>query len=217
MNSPRPKIQTFRGASDRHMACFLAPAVVFTPRASDEMMQMSQSEPVSHEAGVTAHLSVGPQRSKPEPHCKILFLCHDNSALSIIAQALLSRWEGRGFRAFSAGKNLAPEVHPLAIDLLKANGIWSQALQPKDCGGFLGPDAPRVDFVISLGSKAPDEMPSSWPGNPRVIHWRISEPRADGSQKENLRAFRKTFTELETRIKLFVLVNERKPRKKIAA
>ena len=74
-----------------------------------------------------------------------------------------------------------------------------------------------MDFVISLGSRAPDGMPSSWPGNPRVIHWRISEPQTDGSQKENLRAFRKAFTELETRIKLFVLVNERKARKKIAA
>jgi hypothetical protein len=60
-------------------------------------------------------------------------------------------------------------------------------------------------------------MPSSWRGDPRVIHWRISEPRADGGQKENIRAFRKTFTELETRIKLFVLVNERKARKQIAA
>src|SRR5262249_12431052 len=106
---------------------------------------------------------------------------------------------------------------PLAIDLLKANGIWSQVLRPKDYGGFLGPDAPTVDFVISLGAKAPDRMPSSWPGSPRVIHWRISEPRADANQTENLRAFRKTFTELETRIKLFILVNERKRGKKIAA
>jgi arsenate reductase (thioredoxin) len=191
--------------------------VVFTPRPTTKMTQMPESETLSDQAGVKAHGSLGSPRSKPDPRCNILFLCRDNSALSIIAQALLNRFEGRGFRAFSAGRHPAVEVHPLAVNLLKANKIWSQALQPKDCGGFLGRDAPPVDFVISLGSQAPDGMPPSWPGNPRVIHWRISEPRADGSQKENLRAFRKTFTELETRIKLFVLVNERKARKKIAA
>ena len=180
-------------------------------------MKMSESEPVSHEAAIVAPGILARQRSKPNPRCKILFLCRDNSALSIIAQALLNRSEGQGFRAFSAGSQPAVEVHPIAAALLKANGIWSQALEPKDCGGFIGQDAPPVDFVISLGAQPPDGMPSSWPGNPRVMHWRISEPRADGSSKENLRAFRKTFAELETRIKLFILVNERKARKKVAA
>jgi len=181
------------------------------------MMKMLESEPVSNESAVAARGILAGQRSEPNPRCTVLFLCRDNSALSIIAQALLNRWEGQGFRAFSAGSLPAVEVHPLAAALLKANGIWSQALEPKDCGRFIGQGAEPVDFVISLGAQRPDGMPSSWPGNPRVMHWRISEPRADGSQKDNLRVFRKTFTELETRIKLFVLVNGRKARKKVAA
>jgi arsenate reductase len=179
-------------------------------------MMKPESEPVSHEAPLLAQGIPARQRSKPNRGCKMLFICRDNSALSIIAQALLNRWEEQGFRAFSAGSQPAVEVHPLAAALLKANGIWSQALKPKDCGGFIGPDAPTVDFVISLGAQRPDRLPSAWPGNPRVMHWRINEPRADGSQKENMRVFRKTFTELETRIKLFVLVNERQARKKVA-
>jgi hypothetical protein len=89
---------------------------------------------------------------------------------SIIAQALLNRSEGQGFRALSAGSQPAVEVHPVAKALLKANGIWSQALEPKDCGGFIGQDAPPVDFVISLGAQPPDGMPSSWPWNPRGAH-----------------------------------------------
>lgn len=170
-------------------------------------MKMPESVPVSSEPAVAARGILARQRSEPNPRCKVLFLSRDNSALSIIAQALLNRWEGQGFRAFSAGSLPADEVHPLATALLKANGIWSPVLEPKD--------AAPMDFVISLGAQPPDGMPSSWPGNPRVMHWRISEPRADGS--DNLRAFRKTFTELETRIKLFVLVNGRKARKKVAA
>ena len=194
---------------------FSVPGVVLTPRAQENMMK-PESQPVFYEAPVPAQGIPARQRSKPTPGCKILFLCRDNSALSIIAQALLNRWEGQGFRAFSAGSQPTVEVHPLAAALLKANGIWSQALEPKDCGGFIGRDATTVDFVISLGAQPPDGMPSSWPGNPRVMHWRINEPRADGSPKEKMSAFRKTFTELETRIKLFVLVNERTARKKVA-
>jgi protein-tyrosine-phosphatase len=148
----------------------------------------------------------------------VLFLCPDNSAISIIAEAILKRWEGRGFRAFSAaGARCALAVHAPVVDLLKANRIWVQGLRPKDCREFLGADAPQMDFVISLGSVAPDGLPSSWPGNPRVIHWRISEPRVDGRLAEDARTLRKTFSELETRIKLFVLVNQGEPQRKTAA
>jgi hypothetical protein len=97
----------------------------------------------------------------------------------------------KGVRAFSAGTRRAPEVYPLAVDLLNANRIWGQGLRPKDCREFLGEDAPRMDFVISLGSEAPDGLPSSWPGDPHVIHWRISEPRVDGKPAENMRTIGK--------------------------
>jgi arsenate reductase (thioredoxin) len=168
------------------------------------------NEPLTHETGVAAAGNLEQEPPKPDPRHDILFLCRDNSALSIIAQALLNRSQGSGFRAFSAARQPAPEVDPLAAELLKANGIWSQALRPQDCTGFLGQDASPVNFVISLGSQAPDGMPSKWPGNPHVMHWRISEPPAEGNRKEKISAFRKAFTELETRIKLFVLVHERK-------
>ena len=121
---------------------------------------MPENEPLSHEAGAAARPSAGRERPNSDLCRKILFLCLDNSALSIIAQALLNRGE-RGFRAFSAGSRPAAAVHPLAVDLLRRNGIWSEALQPKDCGEFLGQDAPRMDFVIGLGTHAPDGLPSS--------------------------------------------------------
>jgi arsenate reductase (thioredoxin) len=171
---------------------------------------MPENEPPAHETGVAAPGNFDKRRPEPDPRYDILFVCRDNSALSIIAQALLNRSEGSGFHALSAARQPALEVHPLAAELLKANGIWSPALRPKDCARFLGQDAPPVNFVISLGSQAPDGMPSTWPGNPRVMHWRISEPRAGENHKENMSAFRKAFRELETRIKLFVLVHERK-------
>jgi protein-tyrosine-phosphatase len=178
---------------------------------------MPANDPSPYRADVLMLSERGQRRPNSADCHNVLFLCPDNSAVSIIAEAILNRWEGRGFRAFSAGTRRALEVHPLAFDLLRANRIWRQDLRPKDCGEFLGQDAPRMDFVISLGSQAPDGLPSSWPGTPRVIHWRISEPRVDGRPAENLRALRKTFSELETRINLFVLVNQRETPRKTAA
>ena len=113
----------------------------------------------------------GAGRRRPDfADCRnVLFLCPDNSAMSIIAEAILSRWEGKRFRAFSAGTRRALEVHHLAADLLRANRIWRPGFRPKDCAEFLNQDAPRMDFVISLGYQAPDGLPSTWPGNPRII------------------------------------------------
>jgi protein-tyrosine-phosphatase len=161
----------------------------------------------------------GAGRGRPDyAHCRnVLFLCPDNSAMSIIAEAILNRSEGGWFRGFSAGTRRALEVHPMAADLLRANRIWRPGLRPKHCAEFLNQDAPRMDFVISLGYQAPDGLPSTWPGHPRIIHWRISEPRIEGRPAEDMRAFRKMFSELETRISLFVLVNQRQTLRKTAA
>jgi arsenate reductase (thioredoxin) len=195
--------------------CFGSATYALALKRRIETVPTSESSP--YRAEVLVFGDAGRRRPGSAACRNVLFLCPDNSAVSIIAEAILGRWEGRGFRAFSAGTRRALEVHPLAVDLLKANRIWGQGFRPKDCGEFLGQDAPRMDFVISLGSEAPDGLPSSWPGNPRVIHWHINEPRVDGRPAENMRTLRKTFSELETRINLFVLVNQRETLRKTAA
>jgi len=50
-----------------------------------------------------------------------------------------------------------------------------------------------------------------------ILQWHISEPIADGDAAEKKRAFKKTLTEVETRIRLFVLVNEKEALKRPAA
>jgi arsenate reductase (thioredoxin) len=158
------------------------------------------------------------QRREPKSGCcNVLFLCPDNSAVSILAETLLNRWGGTEFRGFSAGSNPAPCVNPLAIDVLKTNRLARTDLQPKSCQQFLAQDAPRMRFVISLGDHKPDGLPSMWPGNPKVVHWRISEPIVDGTPADKKLAIRKTFVELETRVKLFVLVNNRPTSRQAAA
>ncbi len=175
-------------------------------------MQISASE---QPLGASRHNAGVPDSIKD---CyKVLFVCRDNSACSIIAEAILKRWGGNDFQAFSAGIHPASEVHPLAIDLLKAQRLWGHDFQTKGCNEFLRHDARHMDFIISIGERLSNDLPAEWPGNPRIIHWRISEPMVGGKPVEKAVAFRRTFRELENRIKLFVLVYEREVVKKAAA
>jgi len=143
----------------------------------------------------------------------VLFLCADNSISSTLAEALLRRWGGEKFRVFSAAASRRAGIHPLAAEFLKAQRLWHPALHSKSCRRFLGADAPPMDFVISIGEQVPEGLPKAWPGHPEVIHWHISDPKLNGSLKEQANSLRKTFVEIENRVRLFVLVYQREAKK----
>ncbi|HUO03641.1 MAG TPA: hypothetical protein VMU16_00460 [Candidatus Binataceae bacterium] len=156
------------------------------------------------------------QADQPGDCCNVLFICEDNAVSSITAEALLERWGAKGFRAFSAGVMPKHECNPLVAEVLKENRIWHDGLRSKGYEEFLSPDAPPMDLVISLGERPPAQLPIAWPGRPEVIHWHITEPATDGDSATKARSFRKTFLELENRIKLLVLVYQRE-RSRMAA
>jgi len=170
--------------------------------------------------GGSAVVSLGPRgktRSDPlvttrEGH-NVLFLCESNSITSILAEAILRSRGGKDFKSFSAGTRPAGEVNPLARDLLKTSGMWHEGLRSKGSDQFVALDAPPMDYVITVGERPPAGLPHAWPGSPQVIHWRITDPTIDRKPIENERSLRKAVGELETRIKLFVLVHQRKERK----
>ena len=149
-------------------------------------------------------------RKQPRPtyHYNVLFLCTDNSTKSIMAEALLNRFGGEDFHAHSAGVDPRGEIDPLAVELMKTHRVWHPSLEPKGCHKFLAPDAPRMDFIITLGERRPARLPESWPGSPQLIHWRITEAPQDGEPAKKHHSLRKAFAELETRIRLFVLVHQ---------
>lgn len=157
------------------------------------------------------------EKNVPAPLRNVLFICSDNSRASIIAEALLKRRGSNYFRVFSGGGAPMADIHPMTHQVLTAQRVWRPELKSKSWGEFLRHDSPQMDFIISLGERAPDGLPSRWPGNPRVMHWRIHEPICDGNAEEIAHAFRKTFTELETRIKLFTLVNTKESIRRAAA
>jgi arsenate reductase len=134
----------------------------------------------------------------------VLFLCTGNSARSVMAEALLDfRGHGR-FRAWSAGSQPRGEVHPLALATLGRSHLPTGGLRSKSWNEFSGPDAPKLDFVITVCGNAAREQCPVWPGQPMTAHWGVDDPAAvEGTEEERRRAFERALRELDARIKLF--------------
>ena len=134
----------------------------------------------------------------------VLFLCTGNSARSILAESLLTRWGGGRFHAFSAGSFSKGQVHPRALELLKRMNLPSEGFRSKSWDEFAAPGAPQLDFIFTVCDNAAGEVCPVWPGKPMTVHWGIADPAAvEGSDADKTFAFRKALRELETRIKLF--------------
>lgn len=123
--------------------------------------------------GDLATLFPPPLKETPMPAFNVLFLCSRNSARSILAEAILNKLgEGR-FRAFSAGSEPASEGPlPEVVAQLSALGHDVSALSSKSWNLFMEPNAPQMDFVITLcdilaGQSCPDfgetMITAAWP------------------------------------------------------
>ena len=133
----------------------------------------------------------------------VLFLCTGNSARSILAEAILSRY-GRGrFRAFSAGSFPTGRVHPAAVDLLEEHGYATSGLRSKSWDEFAAEGAPTLDFIFTVCDNAAGEVCPVWPGKPVTAHWGIDDPAAVGGDGQRA-AFRDAFQALKRRIELFL-------------
>lgn len=100
---------------------------------------------------LTALLPPVSDESEPmTPVFNVLFLCTHNSARSIMAEAILNRFAGAKFRAYSAGSHPAKTPMPEVLEKLRALGHDTSGLHSKSWRLFTEPDAPQLDFVIGL-------------------------------------------------------------------
>ncbi len=134
----------------------------------------------------------------------MLFVCENNSALSIMAEALLNKFGGDKFRAFSVGIQPAEQVDPAILALLQQRNLPTGAVSCKSVSRFCASSAPRFDFVIALSELVPTHQ---FPGDPLIARWHITDPD-DGAfdQTQHRNALRYALRELEIRIGLFVLL-----------
>jgi len=135
----------------------------------------------------------------------VLFLCTGNSARSIMAEALVTTMSGGRLRGFSAGSHPGGKVNPFAIEQVKATGYPVDNLRSKSWDEFAAPEAPRMDFIVTVCDNAAGEVCPVWPGHPVSAHWGFEDPAAvEGTDEEKRAAFSKVFKQIAQRVQVFV-------------
>lgn len=131
---------------------------------------------------------------------RVLFVCSGNSARSQMAEALLKEFGGSDFAVFSAGTEPRP-VNPETVSVLGEIGIdWFSAVS-KSVTPFVGQ---TFDYVITVCDRARRTCPV-FPGEHNSLHWGLDDPaEVEGTAAETLEAFRRTRTEVASRVRPFV-------------
>ena len=138
-------------------------------------------------------------------HYNVLFLCTGNSARSIMAEAIMNHKGRPNFTAYSAGSYPSGKVRPEALRQLEAARVPAVHPRSKSWNEFASPDAPRLDFVITVCDHAAKEICPVWPGQPMTAHWGVPDPaEAAGTIEQIEKAYRDAFFMLDRRISLFL-------------
>ncbi len=147
-----------------------------------------------------------PQIASPsvEHPLNVLFLCTGNSTRSILAEALLTSISGGKFQAYSAGTNPAEAPHPGVLAVLKIKSHSVDGLTSKSLDVFQTPNAPEMDFVITVCDQAANKECPSWPGHPMNAHWGLRDPLSKSATEDIRNAIEQTYEVLKTRIQTFV-------------
>lgn len=139
------------------------------------------------------------------PAFNVLFLCTHNSARSLMAEAILGQ-AGKGrFNAYSAGSEPAARPMPGVLAKLEALGHAVDGLRCKSWDEFTGPNAPRMDFVITLcdilqGRHCPDFGERSVTGA-----WPLPDPaKFMGSEVEKATMINELYGMIRRRLEIFV-------------
>ncbi len=134
----------------------------------------------------------------------ILFLCTGNSARSVMAEAFTWAAGNGRFNAFSAGSHPTGRVNPFAVEQIAATGYPSERLRSKSWDEFALPDAPKMDFIVTVCDNAAGETCPYWPGHPATAHWGFEDPAAvEGGDDEKRAAFARIAAQIQRRVALF--------------
>ena len=124
----------------------------------------------------------------------ILVLCTGNSCRSHLAEGILQKALGPGFRVASAGSKPAGYVHPLGIRAMAEIGIDISHHRSKHLEEFLNED---VETVITVCGNADQACPV-FPGQVNRHHWGFDDPaHATGSDEEQMAVFRRVRDEIQ--------------------
>ncbi len=145
-----------------------------------------------------------PKQRAMTPAFNVLFLCTRNSARSIIAEAILQKIGTPRFNAYSAGSKPAPAAMPDVVARLDAMGHDVTAVRPKSWNEFTGPDAPRMDFVITLCDPQTGEVCPDLGTRPVTAVWPFPDPaKFKGSEVERVTLIFELYGMIRRRLQAF--------------
>jgi len=135
----------------------------------------------------------------------VLFLCTHNSARSIMAEAILQKFGGVRFRAYSAGSEPAPQPNPEVLVKLRTLGHDTEKLRSKSWHDFTGPNAPRLDFVLTLCDTPDGQECPDFEGLAVTSAWPLPDPaKFTGSVIERAALLNELYASLTRRIEIFM-------------
>ncbi|MEI8397229.1 MAG: arsenate reductase ArsC [Rhodospirillaceae bacterium] len=135
----------------------------------------------------------------------VLVLCTGNSARSILAECLINELGGGRWKAYSAGSHPTGVVNPLSLEILCEKGHAVEGLRSKSWDEFVNPEAPEMNFVITVCDNAAGEVCPIWPGRPSKLHIGFLDPAAaKGSHDERLAVFRTVYGMIETKVRRLI-------------
>jgi arsenate reductase (thioredoxin) len=135
----------------------------------------------------------------------ILFLCTGNSARSILGEVIATSISNGKFTGYSAGSMPNGIVNPYAIEIAKAYNYDLAKLKSKSWDEYALPNAPHMDFIITVCDNAAGEVCPYWPGKPATAHWGYPDPAAvEGSDEEKHAAFMAVEIGLRKRIEILM-------------
>jgi protein-tyrosine-phosphatase len=84
-------------------------------------------------------------------------------------------------------------------------GYSTQKMRKKDWNEYMAPDAPEMDFVITLCDDAAKEAAPEWKGDPISAHWSFPDPtKVTGTDEEIREAFVSVEMGLRSRLDLLL-------------
>ena len=131
----------------------------------------------------------------------ILFLCTHNSARSVLGEALATSHPSGLFKGYSAGSTPGTKINPFAAEIAKELGMDVGLLHSKSWDVFSEPNAPKMDFIITVCDNAAGETCPFWPGKPATAHWGFPDPsQVQGSDLDKRVAFQEVMHGLKKRL-----------------
>ena len=135
----------------------------------------------------------------------VLFLCTGNSARSQMAEVLLKYKAGETFDVYSAGTH-PEDVDARTLEALALFGLEAKSIVSKHIKAFAGQ---AFDYVITLCDQANNEC-RSYPGAAKQLAWDLPDPKT----RLGNNPFFVTLNELNNRLSMFLLVEEKAGRQK---